>query len=142
MPVSSFFFPPFTSKCVHASQTLLEPALQHFHPIFSLICDKLSWKTSPLVGSEILELFANTFAPEHTYSRHRWEKLRQQVQRLLFRKQKIFSQFLLDFWNLHKIYSVAKKRSASQLKYFLSYSARQMLLLQCPEAPGLEQLCQ
>ena len=97
MPVSSCFRTPFASKRVHGSQTLLESALQHFHPNFSLIKDNLSWKTSLLARSEILGLFGNTLTTDHMSSRHRWDKLMQQVQMLLSQKQKIFSGIFIEF---------------------------------------------
>ena len=97
MPVSSSFRTPFASKRVHGSQTLLEFALQHFHPNFPLIKDNLSWKTSLLARSEILGLFGNTLTADHMSSRHRWDKLMQQVQMLLSQKQKIFSEIFIEF---------------------------------------------
>ena len=53
------------------------PVLQHISRFnlllgieFPLTQDTLSWKTSLLVGSEMLRLFGNTLTPEHMYSRH------------------------------------------------------------------------
>ena len=97
MPVSSCFRTPFARKRVRGSQTLLEIAIQHFHPIFPLIYDRLSWKTSPLVRSEILGLFCNTLTADHMYSRHRWDKLPQQVETLSSQKQKTFSGVSIAF---------------------------------------------
>ena len=71
MPVGSCFKTAFASKRVHGSQTLLELALKNFHPNFPLIQEKLSWKTSPLVRSEILGLFGNTLTTCHICSRNR-----------------------------------------------------------------------
>ena len=79
MPVSFSFRTPFASKHVYGYQTLLENALQSFYPNFPLIYKKVRFKTSRLVRSEILGLFGNTFTPDRMYSRHRWEKLQQQV---------------------------------------------------------------
>ena len=91
MPVSSCFRTLFASKRFHGCETLLEPALKHFHPNFALILDKLSWRKSPLLRSKILGLFGNTLTAEYMFSPHRWEKLRQKVQMLLSPKQRTFS---------------------------------------------------
>ena len=97
MPVSSCFRTPFTSKRIHVSQTPPEPAKQHFNANFPLIYHKLSWKTSSLVRSEILGLFGNMLTADQMYSRQRWEKLLQQVQRLLSQKRKTFSEIFIAF---------------------------------------------
>ena len=91
MPRRSCFRTPFDSKCVHRSQTLLEPALQHFYPNYPLIQEKFRCKTSFLVRSSILGLFGNTLIADHIYSRHRLEKLRQQVETILSQKLRPFS---------------------------------------------------
>ena len=70
MSLSPCFTRRFASKRFHWSQTLLEPAPQHFYSKFPLIYNKLSSEASPLVRSEILELFGNTFTADHMYSRH------------------------------------------------------------------------
>ena len=57
MPESSCFRTLFASKRGQVSQTLLEPALKQFNPNFPLIEEKLRWKTSPSVRSEVLGLF-------------------------------------------------------------------------------------
>ena len=72
MPVSSCFRTPFTSKCVHVSQRLLQRFLKHFNSKFPLIYDKLYWKLFTLVRSEMLGMFGNTFPANHKYSRHIW----------------------------------------------------------------------
>ena len=97
MLLSSCFRTPFTSKRVHGSQTLLELPLQHFYLNFPLILKRLSWERSPLVRTEILGLFGNTLTVDHMYSRHRREKLPQQVRTLLSQKRKIFSRIFIAF---------------------------------------------
>ena len=57
----------------------------------------MSWKTSALVLSDIIRLFHNMFTAAHMYSRHRWEKVLQQVETLLSQKEKTFSPILLEF---------------------------------------------
>ena len=55
------------------------------------------WKTFRLVRSEILGLFGNTFTADRTYSRHRWDKLQQQVQTLLSQQWRTFSRIFITF---------------------------------------------
>ena len=83
MPVSSCFRTPFANKRIHGTQTLLEHALQRFYPNFPLLYEKVSWKISPLVRSQIMGMFGNSFTADRMYSPHRREKLQQQVQKLL-----------------------------------------------------------
>ena len=116
MPLSSWFRVPFISKRVRRSQTLLELPLQQFHPTFPLMQDKLSWKTSLLVRSEILRLFGKTLTADHIYSVHRGEKLRQKAQRLLSQKPSTFSRNFISFSESTQNFAhFQKKRSASQL---------------------------
>ena len=98
MPVSSSFRTPFASKRVHKSQRLPEPALQRFYPYFLLIKDKVRWKASPLVRSKILGLFGNRFTTDRMYSRHRWDKLQQQVETVLSQKRRTFSPIFVSFF--------------------------------------------
>ena len=97
IPVNSCLRTPFDSKRVQGSETLLEPALQHFYPNFPSIQDKLSCKSSFSVRSEILELFRNTLTGDHMYSRRRWEKFPQKVQTLLSQKWKKLSEIFIAF---------------------------------------------
>ena len=57
----------------------------------------MSSEPSPLFRSEIIRLFRNTFTADRMYSRHRWEKLLQQVQTLLSQKEKTFSPIFITF---------------------------------------------
>ena len=108
--VSSCFRTPFASQPIHVSQTLLEHALQRFYPNFPLLFKKVSWKISPLLRSQILGIFGNTFTAGRMYSCHTWKKLQQPVQTLLSHKRRIFSAILLLFWNLHKILFILNKK--------------------------------
>ena len=47
---------------------------------------------------EILGLFSDTFTPDRMYSRHTWEKLRQQVRTLLSQKWRTFSGIFIAFF--------------------------------------------
>ena len=70
MPESSSFRTLFESERVHGCQTLLKPTRQLFSANFPLIQDKLSYKTSLLVRSEILGLFGNALTRDHMYCSH------------------------------------------------------------------------
>ena len=54
IPKSPCFRTPSESQSVHGCQAMLKPALQHCYPNFPLIKEKLIWKASLLVRSEIL----------------------------------------------------------------------------------------
>ena len=58
---------------------------------------------SALVTSEIFRLFVNTLAPDDKDSRPNMQTFWQQVQTPLSQKGEIFSDFLLNFWNVHEI---------------------------------------
>ena len=79
-------------------------ARHHYFPIFQWIRDKLSWKKSALVTSEILRLFVNTFTPDDKYSRPYMQVFLQQLQTPLSQKGmtffRLFSTFLKFAWNL------------------------------------------
>ena len=76
----------------------------HYFHIFPWIRDKLSWKKSPLVISEIFRLFVNTLTPDEKYSRRNMQICWQQLQTLLSQQEKKFCGFLIEFpkcaWNL------------------------------------------
>ena len=94
---SSCFRIPFGSQHTNGSQTLLKPALQHFHANFLLISDKLSWKASVLVKSKILGLFFDTVTFYHTHSRQNWEEVSQQVPTTFDSKPKTFLEIFIAF---------------------------------------------
>ena len=64
----------------------------------NLVCKK-----SPSVWYEILRLFVNALTADDKYSVSIIQDLPQHFQTLLSQKQKTFSDFLLHFWNVHKI---------------------------------------
>ena len=72
--------------------------------IFPWIRDKLSWKMSALVTSEIFRLFVNTFSPDDEYSRRNMQIFWQQLQTPLSQQGKpfweIFIAVLKCAWNL------------------------------------------
>ena len=65
----SCFSTPFGNQRVNGFETLLKSARHHYFPIFPRIRDKLCYKKSALVRSEIFRLFANTLTPDDKYSR-------------------------------------------------------------------------
>ena len=83
---------------------MLKSARDHYFPIFPWIRDKLSWKMSALVKSEILRLFLNTLTPDDKYSRRNMHIFQQQLQTLLSQEEKTFCRFFIAFpkcaWNL------------------------------------------
>ena len=97
MPETSCFRTPFESKRVHVSQTLQKSARQHFYLNFELTTDKLSWKTSLSVRSEISGLLGNTFSADYMYCRHNWENFPQHVQTPLYQKPQPFSEIFFAF---------------------------------------------
>ena len=110
MPGRSCFKTPFSSKRVHDSETLPKAALQFFHPNFQLIFEKLSRKISPLVRSEISGLCGNMLTPYHMSSRHRWEKLRQELQTLLSQKRRTISQIFIAISESKKYFDDFEKK--------------------------------
>ena len=83
---------------------MLKSARHHYFPIFQWIRDKLSWKNSALVASEIFRLFVNTLTPDGKYSPRYIQIFWQQLRRLLCQKGIAFFRFLIAFlkcaWNL------------------------------------------
>ena len=65
----SSFSTPFGNQRVNGFETLLKLEPLNYFPIFPWILDKLSWKMSALVESEIFRLFVNTLTPDDKYSR-------------------------------------------------------------------------
>ena len=89
---------------VNGFETLLNSARHHYFPLFRRIRDKLSWKESALVTSEIFRLFVNTLTPDDKCSRRNIQIFWQQLQTLLSQQQKTFYRFFIAFpkfaWNL------------------------------------------
>ena len=73
------FGTPFWNQRFNGSLRLLKSAQKHFYPIVSSLWDKLSWKTSLLVGSEILGLFNNTLTADDKYFPYNIENFPQPI---------------------------------------------------------------
>ena len=77
----------FSSQHINESQTMLKSARRQFYPIISLFRDKLSWKTSLNVRSDILGLFVNTLTSNDKNSCHNRENFPQPIQITRFSKR-------------------------------------------------------
>ena len=64
----SSFSTPYGNQRFNGFETLVKSAPHHYFPIFPLIRDKLSWKMSALVTSEMFRVFVNTLNPDDKYS--------------------------------------------------------------------------
>ena len=104
----------FDSQRVSVSKKMLESSQHHFYTNLSLIWDNLSWKKLLRVTCEILGLLVNTLTGNDKYSFHSREKFQQQVEMQLSKKQKLFLNFSLRFWNLHQILSIFQTKDESQ----------------------------
>ena len=76
---------------------LLKSARQHFYPIFPLLLDELSWKSSALVTSQTFGIFFNILTAYHMFCLQNWEKWPQQVQTSFSLKLKTFSEIFIAF---------------------------------------------
>ena len=94
---------PFANERVNEFHTVLKSARHNYYPLFSSFRGKLSCQKSSAVWCEILRLFVNAWTADDNYSGSNMQSLPQQFQTSLSQKQKTFSDFLLHFWNVHKI---------------------------------------
>ena len=98
------FKSPFGNQRVNGFQTPLKEARHNYYPFFASISGKLSWKTTALLWSKILRLFANTLTADDKNPCHNMQNFLQQLQTLLSEKRKTFSGFFIAFlkcaWNL------------------------------------------
>ena len=58
----------FDTQHTKGSETLVKSVRKHLYHIFSSLSQKMSWKMSSSVMSEILGLFVNTLAVDDMYS--------------------------------------------------------------------------
>ena len=70
-------------------------------------------KTTPLVRSNILGLFGDTFTADHMDSRQGWEKLWQNVRTLLCQKHRTFSQTFMDYLESTQNFAQSEKKKLS-----------------------------
>ena len=65
-----------------------------------------------LVTSEIFRVFVNTLSNDVKYSRRNMQIFWQQFQTPLSQKRKTFFDFLLNFWKVHEIENILKKKKS------------------------------
>ena len=64
------------------------------------------------VTSEIFRVSVNTLSNDVKYSRRNMQIFWQQFQTPLSQKRKTFFDFLLNFWNVHEIENILKKKKS------------------------------
>ena len=84
------------------------------------------------VRSEILGLFLDTLAADHTYSRHNWAKFQQEIQTILSQKWKTHSGIFIAFFQSTQNFAHLEKKDQ-----FHSLSIREVID-ECLKAPVLE----
>ena len=67
---------------------------------------------SALATSETFRLFVNTLTPNDKYSRRYMQTFWQKGQTPLSQKGETFFGFLLNFWNVHEISNILKKKKS------------------------------
>ena len=102
----SSFSTRFGNQHVNGFETLPKLPAHYYFSTFPRIWDKLSWKKSALVVSEIFRLFVNTLTPDDKYSCRNMQIFWQQLQTPLSQKGKFFCRLLIVFlkcaWNLQR----------------------------------------
>ena len=93
----SCFSTLFGKQPVNGFETLLKSTQHHYFPIIPWIRDKLYWKKSALVTSEIFRLFVNILIPDDKYSSRNMQIFWQQLQTLLSQEEKIFCWLFIAF---------------------------------------------
>ena len=88
------FRSPFDGHDVKVSEPLLKSAQQNFYPFVWSTWKRLTLKTSLLVISEVLGLFANTLIVDNKYSP---QNLPQPIEMELFKNPKTFFQFFAAY---------------------------------------------
>ena len=90
-----YFRTRFGKKRFSDFETLFKSERQNYYRIIAWIWDKLSWKNSVLVRSEILGLFVNTLTAEYRYFCRNIKNFPQKIQTHLSQKRKAFSGFFI-----------------------------------------------
>ena len=114
----SCFRTPFGNQRVNGFQTLLKWALHYYCPIFPWIRDKLIWKKSALVLSEIFRLFVNSWLPMTSITVAIRRFSCNNFKRHYLEKKRPFLDFLLHCRHFHEIWNILKKKT-SVPTYFL-----------------------
>ena len=120
----------FDSQLVHVSQTLHRYEKTNFYSTFPLALLRRCWKTSLLI-SLISGLYVKPLLPNGGYSHRNTAKYSNPFKCSYLQNQKLPSEMLFHFYNLHKISNIFKKLWASQLKYFWNYSLWKTWIIEC-----------
>ena len=114
-------------------------ARHHYFPIFPRIWDKLSWKMSALVTSQIFRLFVNTLTPDDKYSRRNMQTFWQQVQTFLSQKEKDFFKIFYCISEIcMKFRTFRKKRRVSSRNFYRIFCIGKRCLLKRLKGLGSE----
>ena len=97
MSKTPYFRTRFGKQRVTGFELLLKSSRHHYYSMFPWIWEKLCWKKSVLVRSEILGLFVNTLTVEYMYSRRNMQNFTQLPLAQLSQKRKAFSGFFIAF---------------------------------------------
>ena len=110
---------PFNKQHGKRARTLFKSERRQFYHIYWLLWKQLSLKKSLLVICKILRLFVNTFAAYDKDSNLNKEYLTQLLHIQMSRKQKLFLDLFLQFWNLDYIFNIFKKKMTLRANVFL-----------------------
>ena len=91
------FKAPFGNQRVNGFQTPPKEARHNYYHFFAWIWGKLSGKTTALLWSEILRLFANTLTADDKNPCHNMQNFLQEIQTPLSQKRKTFSGYFIAF---------------------------------------------
>ena len=84
-------------------ETLLKLARHHYFPTFPRTRNKLSWRMSALVTSKIFRLFLNTWIPMTSIPVPICRFSDNKFKHFYLKKEGLFVDFGLHFWNMHEI---------------------------------------
>ena len=101
---------PLDNQHVQRAQKHLKSERRHVYHIDWSLWRQLSLKKSLLVIWKILKLFVNTFTAYDKYSVLNRGYLTHLIHMKLLKKQRIFSNVFLHFWNLHWIFNIIEKK--------------------------------
>ena len=93
----------------------------------------LIWNMSPLVFSEMLGVLVNRLTADGKYPVQDIENLQLPIQMQLSENQKLCLKFLFQFWNLHQILNILKKRIIVTASVFPKFQAMKILIRPLPK---------
>ena len=101
---------PFEKQHGKRSQTLLKSARQQLYNIYWTLWRKVSREDSLLVICKILQRFVNTLTADDKYYLLNRDIFKQEIEMELSKKQKLFVNLFLHFWNLDQIFNIFDKK--------------------------------